>query len=163
MSKKKNVNSQTLSAHLKGGKLENDTKLHGIVQNFVANIAVLEADMKKALSLQKTQKLDINDQIKLDTYLAYVSSTLYWMNLKLQGIDASKHSVVHDLGRAKELLARDKQINESLAAPRLDMPATKRFISAGLHKRFVDMDGVMVTEDQYNKSLVETRNRAKNA
>jgi len=50
---------------------------------------------------------------------------------------------MHDLGRAKEMLARDREINASLAAPRLDIKAAKRFIAAGTHTRFVDMDGVM--------------------
>uniref|UniRef100_A0A0R3NWI9 Uncharacterized protein n=1 Tax=Drosophila pseudoobscura pseudoobscura TaxID=46245 RepID=A0A0R3NWI9_DROPS len=43
----------------------------------------------------------------------------------------------------------------SLEAPRLDMPATKRFIAAGMHTRFVDMWGVMVTEEQ---RLLDVRN-----
>ncbi|XP_016973029.1 nuclear nucleic acid-binding protein C1D [Drosophila rhopaloa] len=134
-------------------RLQDDKNMQGILKTFYSAIEVLEADLKKALALQEKRNLPLNEQIKLDSYLAYLTSTLFWIHLKLQGVDVSKHGVLHDLARAKELLARDKEINASLAAPRLDMPAAKRFIAAGTHTRFVDMDGVMVTEKQYNQSL----------
>ncbi|EDV46929.1 uncharacterized protein Dere_GG17933 [Drosophila erecta] len=136
--------------------LQKDENMQHILKSFYSSIEVLEADMEKALALQAERTLTINEQIKLDSYLVYLNSTLYWIYLKLQGLDVSKHGVMHDLGRTKELLARDKEINDALAAPRLDMQAAKRFIAAGTHTRFVDMDGVMVTEEQYNKSIQET-------
>lgn len=138
------------------GPLQEDSNLQNVLKNFDSTIAVLEADLEKALALQNGRSLPLDDQIKLDTYLTYLNSTLFWINLKLQGVDTSKHAVVHDLGRAKEMLARDKEINAALAAPRLDVRAAKRFIAAGMHTRFVDMDGVMVTEDQYKRSLAES-------
>ncbi|KAH8251771.1 hypothetical protein KR038_007381, partial [Drosophila bunnanda] len=138
--------------------LQEDTNLPNLLTNFESTIGVLEADLEKALALQNGRALSLDDQIKLDTYLTYLNSTLFWINLKLQGVDTTKHAVVHDLGRAKEMLARDKEINAALAAPRLDVRAAKRFIAAGvgMHTRFVDMDGVMVTEDQYKRSLAES-------
>ncbi|XP_039497230.1 nuclear nucleic acid-binding protein C1D [Drosophila santomea] len=136
--------------------LQEDENMQKLLKTFYSSIEVLEADMEKALALQAARTLTTNEQIKLDSYLVYLKSTLFWIYLKLQGLDVSKHGVMHDLSRTKELLARDKEINDALAAPRLDMQAAKRFIAAGTHTRFVDMDGVMVTEKQYNKSLQET-------
>ncbi|XP_017050734.1 uncharacterized protein LOC108094597 [Drosophila ficusphila] len=146
----------TATGFLLDESLKDDKNMQGILNNFSSSIETLENDLKNALELQSKETLTINEQIKLETYLAYLTSTLFWINLKLQGADVSKHGVMHDLGRAKELLARDKEINASLAAPRLDVKAARRFISAGTHTRFVDMDGVMVTEKQYNKSLNKT-------
>nr|XP_016942216.1 uncharacterized protein LOC108019074 [Drosophila suzukii] len=136
--------------------LQDDKNIQATLKNFYSSIDVLEADLQKALAIQAGRTLNTNDQIKLDSYLAYLTSTLFWIHLKLQGVDVAKHGVMHDLGRAKEMLARDREINASLAAPRLDIKAAKRFIAAGTHTRFVDMDGVMVTETQYNKSLEQT-------
>ncbi|XP_016942216.2 nuclear nucleic acid-binding protein C1D [Drosophila suzukii] len=136
--------------------LQDDKNIQATLKNFYSSIEVLEADLQKALAIQAGRTLNTNDQIKLDSYLAYLTSTLFWIHLKLQGVDVAKHGVMHDLGRAKEMLARDREINASLAAPRLDIKAAKRFIAAGTHTRFVDMDGVMVTETQYNKSLEQT-------
>ncbi|KAI8033636.1 uncharacterized protein LOC128265325 [Drosophila gunungcola] len=153
MSQGNNDNANGLPFDFLDKQLQEDKNMQGILKTFYSAIDVLEADLKKALALQEDRTLPLNDQIKLDSYLAYLTSTLFWINLKLQGVDVSKHGVLHDLGRAKELLARDKEINASLAAPRLDMQAAKRFIAAGTHTRFVDMDGVMVTEQQYKTSL----------
>ncbi|XP_034649924.1 uncharacterized protein LOC117889609 [Drosophila subobscura] len=136
------------------GKLRDDNKIQGAVKSFDLSLDALEADLKKALSAHKDPLLSVDERIKLDSYLVYLTTTLYWMYLKLQGSDVSKHGITHDLGRVKEILARSKEINASLEAPRLDMPATKRFIAAGMHTRFVDMDGVMVTEEQYKRSLL---------
>lgn len=129
------------TSYFKDANLQDDTKLEGMVKDLHTCIETLEADIKKALVAQKSRHLTTNDKIKLDSYLAYLCSTLFWIQLKLQGEDVSKHGVLHDLSRAREIMARDKEIDASLAAPRLNMPATKRFIAAGMHTRFVDNDG----------------------
>lgn len=51
------------------------------------------------------------------------------------------------------MLAREKEINDSLTAPRLDIAASKRFIAAGMHTRFIDEDNVMVTKEHSKQSL----------
>ncbi|EDX18042.1 nuclear nucleic acid-binding protein C1D [Drosophila simulans] len=135
--------------------LQKDENVQRILKTFYSSIEMLEAETEKALALQAAGTLNTNEQIKLDSYLAYLNSTLFFIYQKLQGADVSNHAVMHDLRRTRDLLARDKEINEALAAPRLDMPAAKRFIAAGTHTRFVDMNGVMVTEKQYNKSKEE--------
>ncbi|XP_022229131.1 nuclear nucleic acid-binding protein C1D [Drosophila obscura] len=152
-----NIKEAEWGVHLEG-KLREDNKIQGTIESFDLSLDALETDMKKALSTHRSPLLSIDEQIKLDSYLVYLTTTLYWMYLKLQGSDVSKHSIIHDLGRAKEILRRSKELNASLEAPRLDMPATKRFIAAGMHTRFVDMDGVMVTEEQYKRSLLEVGN-----
>ncbi|KAH8262740.1 hypothetical protein KR026_010731 [Drosophila bipectinata] len=129
------------SSYFKDANLQDDTKLEGMVKDLHSYIDTLEADIQKALLAQKSRHLTTNDKIKLDSYLAYLCSTLFWIQLKLQGEDVSKHGILHDLSRARESMARDKEIDASLAAPRLNMPATKRFIAAGMHTRFVDKDG----------------------
>ncbi|KAH8367294.1 hypothetical protein KR200_000493, partial [Drosophila serrata] len=138
--------------------LQENTDLQNVLNNFESTIAVLEADLERALAFQNGPKLSLDDQIKLDTYIAYLNSTLFWINLKIHGVDPAKHPVLHDLGRSREMLARDKEITAALNAPRLDVHAAKRFIKAGIgkHTRFIEMNGVIVTEDQYNRSLDES-------
>lgn len=38
----------------------------------------------------------------------------------------------------------------------MDLAATKRFIAAEMHTRFLDMEGVMMSEPQYKCSLAES-------
>ncbi|EDW17036.2 nuclear nucleic acid-binding protein C1D [Drosophila mojavensis] len=131
----------------------NDDKLFETLKDFSISLDNLENDLTYAVKAHNSPKLTIEEQIKLDTFLTYLNSTLFWMYLKLQGSDINKHYILHDLSRAKELLAREMQITCSLSAHRLDITATKRFIAAGIHTRFVDMDGVMVTEAHYKSSV----------
>ncbi|KAL7742623.1 hypothetical protein ACLKA6_013954 [Drosophila palustris] len=77
------------------------------------------------------------------------------MYLKLSGSDLSKHYILHDLRRAKDMLAREKEINDLLTAPRLDIAASKRFIASGMHTRSTDMDDVMVTKEHKMRSSTD--------
>ncbi|EDV99851.1 GH12544 [Drosophila grimshawi] len=136
----------------------NDDEILGSLKNFSNCLNIVENDLDLAIKAHSCPTLSTDEHIKLDTYLTYVNSTLFWMYLKLQGSDLSKY-ILHDLNRAKEMLARDKQINDSKSAPHLDIAASIRFIAAGLHTRFVDMDGVIVTEAQYKRSLAEASSK----
>ncbi|XP_023169800.1 nuclear nucleic acid-binding protein C1D [Drosophila hydei] len=137
------------------GQLNND-QLLAIIKHFSTSLDELENDLTDAIKLHDIQTLTTEERIKLDTFLTYINSTLFWMYLKLQGTDIRKHYILHDLDRAKELLAREQQITYYLSAHRLDLAATKRFIAAGMHTRFLDMDGVMMPELQYKCSLAES-------
>lgn len=71
------------------GVLESDQISH-ILNNFSTSLDILEEDLKYAVKARDSSNLLIDEQIKLDTYLAYANSTLFWMFLKLQGCDLSK-------------------------------------------------------------------------
>jgi len=70
--------------------LQDDKNIQATLKNFYSSIEVLEADLQKALAIQAGRTLNTNDQIKLDSYLAYLTSTLFWIHLKLQGVDVAK-------------------------------------------------------------------------
>ncbi|KAH8355507.1 hypothetical protein KR093_000347 [Drosophila rubida] len=127
------------------------------VNKLASKLDILEKDLNTAKSY-RLSSLNTDAQIKLDTYLTYVNSTLFWMHLKLNGSDMSSHYILHDLRRAKDMLAREKAMNDSLTAPRLDISASQRFIASGMHTRFIEMDGIMVTKEQYKRSLAECAN-----
>ncbi|XP_030378807.1 nuclear nucleic acid-binding protein C1D [Scaptodrosophila lebanonensis] len=135
--------------------LGDDDKILGVVDSFTTCLDAVERDLDRALQERNKPMLTLDEMIKLDTYIAYVNSTLVWMHAKMQGADVTNHPIQNDLNRAKKMLARNKEIDDALAAPRLEMQATKRFIAAGIHTRFVNMDGVMVTEEMYKRKQAE--------
>ncbi|KAH8405228.1 hypothetical protein KR222_010692 [Zaprionus bogoriensis] len=134
-----------LSAELK------DNQTFTTLKTFSRSLDILENDLNYAVEMYGSQKLITEEQIKLDTYLAYVNSTLFWMFLKLQESKMSKKHILQDLGRAKEMLAREKNIHDLKTAPRLNIAASKRFIAAGIQVRFVDMGDVMVKNEKHVK------------
>ncbi|KRF85277.1 uncharacterized protein Dvir_GJ18423, isoform B [Drosophila virilis] len=68
----------------------NDDQLLGIFVNFSASLDVLEKDLHSAIRAHNFRSLSTEEQVKVDTFLVYVNSTLFWMYLKLQGCDLSK-------------------------------------------------------------------------
>jgi len=75
--------------------LREDENMQHILKTFYSSIELLEADTEKALALQAERTLNTNEQIKLDSYLVYLNSTLFFIYLKLQGEDASNVSAIY--------------------------------------------------------------------
>lgn len=78
------------------GVLESD-QISCILSNFSTSLDILEEDLKYAVKARDNTNLLTDEQIKLDTYLAYANSTLFWMFLKLQGCDLSKVTMFYIL------------------------------------------------------------------
>lgn len=70
----------------------NDDKLFETLKDFSISLDNLENDLTYAVKAHNSPKLTIEEQIKLDTFLTYLNSTLFWMYLKLQGSDINKVS-----------------------------------------------------------------------
>lgn len=70
-------------------QLKND-QISYIFNNFSTSLDILENDLNFVVEARDSKNLLTNEQIKLDTYIAYANSTLFWMFLKLQGSDLSK-------------------------------------------------------------------------
>lgn len=71
------------------GQLNND-QLLAIIKHFSTSLDELENDLTDAIKLHDIQTLTTEERIKLDTFLTYINSTLFWMYLKLQGTDIRK-------------------------------------------------------------------------
>lgn len=91
--------------------LREDENMQHILKTFYSSIELLEADTEKALALQAERTLNTNEQIKLDSYLVYLNSTLFFIYLKLQGEDASNVSAIYT-----QFTWRQLSFNDSISA-----------------------------------------------
>lgn len=74
-------------------ELQNE-QISSILTNFSTTLDILENDLNYAVEARDSKDVFVNEHIKLDTYLAYANSTLFWIFLKLQGSDLSKVSML---------------------------------------------------------------------
>ncbi|XP_005176168.1 nuclear nucleic acid-binding protein C1D [Musca domestica] len=122
-------------------ELRNDEKFINCVENFDASLDKIEADLLLACGVKDYDELSTQERVKLDNYLAYSINSLYWMYVKLQGLDPNEHGIKNELSRVRQTILRDKQIYErNTIRPVLDKGAAGRFIKHGLHIRY-DKDG----------------------
>ncbi|XP_018054352.1 PREDICTED: nuclear nucleic acid-binding protein C1D-like [Atta colombica] len=78
-------------------------------------------------------KLPNADKIKYNLLLSYSLNSLFWMYLKAEGIDPSKHRIRLENERLKKAMIRAKQINDkNTLMPRVDINVAKRFMRNSL-------------------------------
>ncbi len=115
------------------GELKNDTNFVSKVKVSSETIAKIRETVQKALEID-VEKLSENEKLQLNIFLAYAANSIYFMYLRVNGDDKlSSHPVRQELVRIKEAMERNKQILERNLRPKVDEPAAKRFIRAGLY------------------------------
>jgi len=115
------------------GELENDTKFKNVIEMFEIQLKKIENSLNVAVNFQNYEQLTAEEKVKFDTYLAYTITSLYWMNVKLQGLETNEQDVKKELDRIKQAMNRERQILEkSTLRPILDKGAASRFIKHGL-------------------------------
>ncbi|XP_055840530.1 nuclear nucleic acid-binding protein C1D [Episyrphus balteatus] len=118
------------------GELKNDTNFTTIVNNFSKSLDEIDATITEAVNYKDYDELTTEEKVKFDNYLAYTTNSLYWMYVRLNGLDPNTHGIKNELSRVRQAMLRDKQIYErNTIRPVLDKSAAGRFIRHGLHDR----------------------------
>lgn len=69
------------------GELKNDIDFIDKITATNGSIDKIEDKINKVVSYQNYDNLNTQERVKLDLFLSYASNSLFWMFLKLQGID----------------------------------------------------------------------------
>ncbi|XP_043679138.1 uncharacterized protein LOC122634349 isoform X1 [Vespula pensylvanica] len=78
-------------------------------------------------------KLSNSDKIKYNLLMSYSLNSMFWMYLRTEGIDPTKHQIKNENDRLKKSMERAKQINDkNTLMPRVDKNAAQRFIRNSL-------------------------------
>ena len=72
------------------------------------------------------------EKAKIELVGLYAMNSLFWMFLNVKGINPKEHDVKRELDRIKANMSRIKDIQDREKAPRLDKPASKRFLRNAL-------------------------------
>ncbi|XP_020289401.1 nuclear nucleic acid-binding protein C1D-like [Pseudomyrmex gracilis] len=79
------------------------------------------------------EKLSNSDKINYKLLLSYSLNSLFWMYLRAEGKDPSKHRIKSENERLKKAMLRAKQISDrKLLMPRVNKDAAKRFVRSSL-------------------------------
>ena len=69
------------------GELKNDTNFTTIVNNFTKSLDEIDATITEAVNYKDYDELTTEEKVKFDNYLAYTTNSLYWMYVRLNGLD----------------------------------------------------------------------------
>ncbi|KAL0112485.1 hypothetical protein PUN28_012065 [Cardiocondyla obscurior] len=90
-------------------------------------------DMVELIKDPSLYKLSNSDKIKYNLLLSYSLNSLFWMHLRAEGVDPTKHQIRSENERLKKAMIRAKQINDkNTLMPRINKDVAKRFVRSGL-------------------------------
>jgi exosome complex protein LRP1 len=115
------------------GELSADADFTSRIKNFHDSVNRIADLLQTACENDIYEKLDIDDRIKYDLLMSYSLNSLFWLYLRTQGVEPSKHDVKSEIDRVREYFAKSKQVQDRRTImPRIDVAAAQRFIRSGL-------------------------------
>ncbi|KAG6461234.1 nuclear nucleic acid-binding protein C1D [Manduca sexta] len=120
--------------NLKYGELAKDEEFVTNCENLKENLIEVQQVLDQLLPLkQQYDKLSLPAQIELDLFLAFTMNSLHWVNLRIQGIDPTKHPIKDELQRIKAVMTKWQEVKDREKRPTVDIEAAKRFVRSGLY------------------------------
>lgn len=114
-------------------ELSNDTNLIAKIKQFYDATVRIEDIIKYATDPEIYEKLSSEDKIKYNLLMSYCLNSMFWMYLRAEGIDPTKHQIKLENDRLKKSMMRAKQISDrNTLMPRVNKEVAQRFIRNGL-------------------------------
>lgn len=122
---------------LKYGELSNDKDFVNNCETLKENLQEVQQVLDQLLPLKEQyDKLTLPAQIELDLFLAFTLNSLQWINLRIQGVDPTKHPIKDELQRIKLVMMKWQEVKDREKRPTVDVDAAKRFIKSGLYEPY---------------------------
>ncbi|XP_076167141.1 nuclear nucleic acid-binding protein C1D [Ptiloglossa arizonensis] len=114
-------------------ELSHDTDLIAKVKLFRDATLQIEDTIRLAGNPEIYEKLSNADKVKYNLLMSYSINSMYWMYLRAEGIDPTKHRIRSENDRLKKSMTRAKQIEDrNTLMPRINKDAAQRFVRNGL-------------------------------
>ena len=106
------------------GELSTDADFTSGIKNFHDCVNETGQLLQNLCEKDIYEKLDVEDRVKYDLFLSYSLNSLYWLYLRTEGVDPSKHALKSEIDRTKEYFARAQQVQDrKTIMPRINKAA----------------------------------------
>ncbi|CAG5043639.1 unnamed protein product [Parnassius apollo] len=123
-----------MNLDLKYGELSKDEDFVNKCENLKMNLIEVQKVLDQLLPLKaQYDKMSLPAQIELDLFLAFTINSLHWINLRIQGVDPTKHPIKEELQRIKATMLKWQEVKDRDNRPTVDIEAAKRFVRSGLY------------------------------
>ena len=138
-------------------ELSHDPDLIAKIKQFRDATVRIEDTIKFATDLDVYEKLSNADKIKYDLLMSYSLNSMFWMYLRAEGIDPTKHRIKSENDRLKKSMVRSKQIEDrNTLMPRLNKDAAKRFVRNGLWEIKNNKQGSKSSKNKNERNSTES-------
>ncbi|XP_023933693.1 nuclear nucleic acid-binding protein C1D [Lingula anatina] len=124
-----------MAAAMAGTSEDFPSEIQDQLSSFDDSLTKVEDTLKPLLMTplnEVHEKLNPLDCAKVNLVAAYAVNSLFWTYLNVRGENPKEHPVKQELDRIRGYMNRVKEIQEKEKAPKLDKPASKRFVKSAL-------------------------------
>lgn len=108
-----------------------DEELVANLQNLDHSIVNIETLLESRISVDYNS-LSMEDKVKHDLLIAFALNSLYWMHLRLDGVDPTTHNIKRELDRIKTTMDMAKGAMAKKYMPRVNRGAADRIVGHAL-------------------------------
>lgn len=109
------------------GELKHDANFVTRVTDFDQSLEEIQEQVNRALEMDVT-KLSKEDRIKHELFLCYSTNTLYYLYLKINGVNVNEHPIKNELARIRAAMLREKQLEDRALRPKVNVPVAQRIV-----------------------------------
>lgn len=92
------------------GDLKDDKKIQEKIVNLHKSLNKIENTLEQVVNLNIQEKLSTKEKVEYDLFMVYTLNTLYWLYLRMKGVDPNKNDVKIQLNRVKDYMIKAKQV-----------------------------------------------------
>ncbi|XP_015378884.1 PREDICTED: nuclear nucleic acid-binding protein C1D-like [Diuraphis noxia] len=112
-------------------ELLKDEELVASIQNLDHSIVDIETLLESRMNIDYNS-LTVEEKIKHDLLIAFALNSLYWVYLRLDGVDPTTHNIKRELDRVKSTMDMAKGAMAKKNMLRVDKKAVERVIDHAL-------------------------------
>ncbi|KAL5244493.1 hypothetical protein ACI65C_011903 [Semiaphis heraclei] len=112
-------------------ELLKDEELVASIQNLDHSIVDIETLLESRMNIDYNS-LSVEEKIKHDLLIAFALNSLYWVYLRLDGVDPTSHNIKRELDRVKSTMDMAKGAMAKKNMLRVDKKAAERIIDHAL-------------------------------
>nr|ACO11481.1 Nuclear nucleic acid-binding protein C1D [Caligus rogercresseyi] len=86
------------------------------------------------------EQLSPDERARVELVSAFALNSLVWVSLRTKGVNPKDTQLKDELDRVKKGMLRLKEIKDKARRGKINLPAAKRFIKAGIGKSAKDMN-----------------------
>ncbi|CAF4857002.1 unnamed protein product [Pieris macdunnoughi] len=130
-------NALNINWNIDYGELASDIAFVTNFEGLKTSLMELQQLLENILPLRaKYDTMPLPSQIDIDLIVTITLNTLFWIQLKLNGMDTSQHPIKYELVRIKMVMEEWQAVKDRDKRPTVDIAAAKRFIKSGLYDRY---------------------------
>ncbi|XP_012272449.1 nuclear nucleic acid-binding protein C1D [Orussus abietinus] len=114
-------------------ELSSEPEFVGRITQFHKSVDKIKNILELVNNSQLYDSLSNSDKLKYNLYMSFSLNSLFWMYLRMEGIDPLNHQIRAENERLRQYMARAKQIHDrNTLMPRVNRDVAQRFVRSSL-------------------------------